>query len=238
MEVHQQWHKGRPLFQDKHGERLSKRVVAAIAEAMAMFASNINLSEWNSDQIQKWAEHVFRVVGAQMFSRAGMELYFIQLVGRWGSRAIELYVQEAPLHNMGKASIAVQALAESQAQNQQAIQDKSRRPVSTAPETTSVSQIADFDKRVRQQVRQTLDSQSWFIHNPKSKSVHKPEAGEVGLPSECWQTSCHRWRYGMSSFIRHFHILPGYNKCATCFNSGPDLEGSEQDSMSDDSADQ
>jgi hypothetical protein len=172
-----------------------------------------------------------------MFSRAGMELYFIQLVGRWGSRAIELYVQEAPLHNMGKASIAVQALADSQAQCPQSSQNESRRPVSTAPGTKSACQIADFDKRVRQQVRQTLDSQSWYIHNPKSKSVHKPEAGEVGLPSECWQTACHRWRYGMSSFIRHFHVLPGYNKCATCFNSGPEPEGSEQDSMSDDSAD-
>ena len=32
-----------------------------------------------------------------MFSRAGFELYVIQLIGRWGSDAIKRYVQDTPL---------------------------------------------------------------------------------------------------------------------------------------------
>ena len=38
------------------------------------------------------------VSGAQMLTRRGFPLDTVQLIGRWGSDAIKVYVQESPLH--------------------------------------------------------------------------------------------------------------------------------------------
>jgi hypothetical protein len=57
-----------------------------------------------------------------MMARGGMDLYFIQLMGRWGSNAIERYVQDAYVLDQQSIAMAVtdkidaksaQALAES-----------------------------------------------------------------------------------------------------------------------------
>ena len=40
-----------------------------------------------------------KVSGAQMLTRLGLRLETVQLIGRWGSDAIKVYVQETPLHH-------------------------------------------------------------------------------------------------------------------------------------------
>ena len=47
--------------------------------------------------IERFGEHVFRVSGAQFLSRRNVQVYLIQLLGRWGSDAVFRYIQEAPL---------------------------------------------------------------------------------------------------------------------------------------------
>ena len=42
-----------------------------------------------------------------MMARGGMDLYFIQLMGRWGSNAIERYVQDAYLLDQSTIAMAV-----------------------------------------------------------------------------------------------------------------------------------
>ena len=48
--------------------------------------------------MERFCEHVCPVSGAQMLTRRGFPLDTVQLIGRWGSDAIKVYVQEAPLH--------------------------------------------------------------------------------------------------------------------------------------------
>ena len=52
----------------------------------------------NGSALQRFCEHVCRVSGAQMLTRRGFPLDTVQLLGRWGSDAIKVYVQEAPLY--------------------------------------------------------------------------------------------------------------------------------------------
>ena len=51
----------------------------------------------NGTALQRFCEHVCRVSGAQMLTRRGFPLDTVQLLGRWGSDAIKVYVQETPL---------------------------------------------------------------------------------------------------------------------------------------------
>ena len=46
--------------------------------------------------MERFCEHVCPVSGAQMLTRRGFPLDTVQLIGRWGSDAIKVYVQEAP----------------------------------------------------------------------------------------------------------------------------------------------
>ena len=49
-------------------------------------------------QQKKYGEHTLRVSGAQFLARAlNVDVYVIQLYGRWASRTVARYVQEAPL---------------------------------------------------------------------------------------------------------------------------------------------
>ncbi|CAE7027728.1 DD3-3 [Symbiodinium sp. CCMP2592] len=52
-----------------------------------------DLHEWPRQVLQRWAQHAFRVAGAQLFARADLDLHVIMLLGRWGSAAIYRYVQ-------------------------------------------------------------------------------------------------------------------------------------------------
>ena len=46
---------------------------------------------------QCFGGHALRATGAQFLARHGVDTYLIQLIGRWGSSAILLYIQQAPL---------------------------------------------------------------------------------------------------------------------------------------------
>ena len=81
---------GQPL---QHHETIEifRSVIAATGTSMTREGPNGILFD-------RFCEHVCRVSGAQMLTRRGFPLDTVQLIGRWGSDAIEVYVQEAPLH--------------------------------------------------------------------------------------------------------------------------------------------
>ena len=215
-----------PLFQDQLGHPLSKQTVARLAEALAQHLQSTNMDEWPTDTVQQWAEHAFRVSGAQMFARAGLDLYLIQLLGRWGSRAIERYVQDAPLANTAWAARAVAGLHDS---NEPRFESNMHEAdaVAVCSQRDSEETIEDIVTRntgwssdeLRRAVTKAMSDQQWFIHNTKSKKVHLPDMGELGRPSDSWRTKCNRWRYGLASHVRHVEILPGFNKCERCFGA-------------------
>ena len=93
-----------PLFPDSKGNFISKETTAAAVRQVA----NV-LGESSCDDTEDIAEHAMRVSGAQLLARSGVELYVIQLYGRWGSSVIERYVQEAPLSR--SATLAARVLA-------------------------------------------------------------------------------------------------------------------------------
>ncbi|CAE7817075.1 unnamed protein product [Symbiodinium sp. KB8] len=63
--------------------------------------------EWMLSQLEDWAEHAFRVAGAQLLARSMVPLPTIQMLGRWGSMAVMRYVQEAVMNQPAITAAAV-----------------------------------------------------------------------------------------------------------------------------------
>ena len=84
-----------PLFPTSSGEMASKTAVTDTIVAAARF---LHLPAMAADGSERISGHSLRATGAQGLSRLGLDLWAIQLLGRWGSDAVKGYVREAHIH--------------------------------------------------------------------------------------------------------------------------------------------
>ena len=207
------------------------RQVSALAQSAAFVLQEQSLFEWGPKAVEKWAQHSFRVAGAQMFARANIPLPTIQVIGRWGSTAIMRYVQNS-VFVPEQAALTVQA-----AWSSSPAPSSSSTPSSQTPSSTSSSEVWAIVRRV---VSEVWQHQAAFIHNPRSKFAHRPSPSEHSLASEHWISACGKWRYGRSNCLRHPSVLPGFQKCAKCFSEDPAAaaapQGEEEQSSSSSSS--
>ena len=68
-------------------------MVATIVDA----ARRLRVPLESPDQSARVSGHSLRVTGAQGLARAGLDVWAIQLLGRWGSAAVLGYIREVPL---------------------------------------------------------------------------------------------------------------------------------------------
>jgi hypothetical protein len=91
------------LFVDDTGQQLTKvQSILSIRSSLSTMRSIHEKGVAPATQTPDEEEsdvggHILRVAGAQFLARCGLDLYVIQLIGRWGSMAVAKYVQEAPL---------------------------------------------------------------------------------------------------------------------------------------------
>ena len=81
-----------PLFPNLKGEVCHKETIAKTLEAAAD-----HLGVPKSSSTGRISGHTMRVTGAQGLAASGLDLWAIQLLGRWGSAAVKGYVQDAHL---------------------------------------------------------------------------------------------------------------------------------------------
>ena len=74
-----------------------EKAVQAIRFAAALAGLDLTYIDARGRTRQAFGGHALRVTGAQFRARHGVDTYLIQLIGRWGSNAILLYIQQAPL---------------------------------------------------------------------------------------------------------------------------------------------
>ena len=91
-----------PLFPSSAASVVSK---AAAAATIVQTAVKLGLEIAEENGAEKFTGHSWRVSGAQHLARAGIDIWRIQLHGRWGSAAVLGYVRLASLH----PSLAVEA---------------------------------------------------------------------------------------------------------------------------------
>ena len=83
-----------PLFPTSTGTVVVKQ---AMSDTIVEAASRLGVPLASPDKSARVSGHSLRVTGAQGLSRAGVEVWAIQLLGRWGSSAVLGYVREVPL---------------------------------------------------------------------------------------------------------------------------------------------
>ncbi len=82
-----------PLFPDSRGLRCNKDAVTA---TVRLGAGLLGVRE-PADGPERISSHSLRVTGAQGLARLGLDIWAIQLIGRWGSSAVLGYIREAQL---------------------------------------------------------------------------------------------------------------------------------------------
>ena len=198
------WHAKAPLFGDGQGPPTKLQIIW-LARVFAWVLCEGDLRDWPRQVLQRWAQHAFRVAGAQLFARAELDLHVIMLIGRWGSSAICRYVQEAALANPTRAA---QAVASRTAVIPAGAQPS--RPAQLAILPAALDQV-------RAVVADCFRGQGVIVHNVRSKLAHKPCATECSTPSGDWLSACGRWKYGKASCQRNPTLLPGFRYCPLCF---------------------
>ena len=81
-----------PLFPTVEGEICAK---TDMTETIVQAAKRLEVPLELPDGSERVSGHSLRATGAQGLARAGLELWAIQLIGRWGSDAVQTYVREA-----------------------------------------------------------------------------------------------------------------------------------------------
>lgn len=209
-----------PLFPNDKGQVMSKEEsIGLIRKTLA--AADIPLTRLGQSgkQEHRYHGHCLRVSGAQFMARHQIPLHTILLLGRWASRAVERYVQEAAL------TVHAQPLAHpapcTPAPIPVASETPAKRKRTTSPPVALQqvqSQITDLAEKVSK-----INIPPPYIQGRK---VHLADPREMMAPPAEWATRC-GWRYGLVRFLRVQEKDPA---CQKCF---PPQEGTAQSDSSE-----
>ncbi|OLP99308.1 hypothetical protein AK812_SmicGene18150 [Symbiodinium microadriaticum] len=133
-------------------------MVARLAQVVGYCLHNDASEEWMLSQLEDWAEHAFRVAGAQLLARSLVPLPTIQMLGRWGSMAVMRYVQEAV---MNQPTVTAAAVASH---------------LSGAPPVRATDTLRD---QVRRFVAECIEGHGVYVHNDLGE--------EAGLDAKVFQ---------------------------------------------------
>ena len=82
-----------PLFPTEDGKVCTKEALAATMVAAAVF---LDVPTESADGTEYISGHTLRVTGAQGLARLGLDIWAIQLFGRWGVDSVKGYVRLVP----------------------------------------------------------------------------------------------------------------------------------------------
>ena len=205
-----------PLFPDARGRAVEKEAMSDSIRAAAVFLG-VPLS--SPDLAEQVTGHSLRATGAQGLARAGVDEWAIQLLGRWGSKAIRSYTRQAALDR--SATWARQAVANPRGDQLEALQlDESKmraliaRLVQEALPTFSpglrASQAAAIKQDVLRELRahrsegtpsaassSTAPPAARYVRNTATGVTHWASGALEGSLSS-WTTTC-GWRFAKSN---------------------------------------
>lgn len=240
------------LFPNAGGHVCSKQsVVDTIRQAIDVTGGS------SKDGAGNWrvSGHTFRISGARMLCRWGLDPITIQLIGRWGSAAVLTYLSEAPLegfhHRLEPSRTISQALPITELDQIHFESDLSCRvDVSSlirehnliVEETAGMKdQIAKIERLLEdaehkfEGIADTIEdgqkrAEIWDVHNIISDVHHRSIADFSMSPSE-WKTLC-GWQYAGKPHAHTSKEITGpYRRvCPRCYPSANDEDTSESSS--------
>jgi len=159
---------------------------------------------------QRFCGHVMRVAGAQAFARADIPLNIIQLIGRWGSKAVERYVQDAPLAVSHRLALRVTSQL-SQGQQPLELTDGADDSDDSLPELLQGQQGDVHAPEPQPQQTTVLPDGLHIVVNTASGTAHWTADGPDAEPALS-RTLCNWWFGSKPHF--HDHSFHRYKPCA------------------------
>ena len=81
-----------PLFPDREGRPVSKMAFSA---TILHAAAHLGVPAVSQDGTRRITGHSLRPTGAQGLTRLGLDVWAVQLLGRWGSATVQAYIRDA-----------------------------------------------------------------------------------------------------------------------------------------------
>ena len=228
----------RPLFPSPSAEFLSKdQMITVIRTTLSSAQIQVTTTDQSGREQQLFAQHCLRVAGAQFLARKGVDLYVIQVLGRWGSRAVERYVQDAPITRL--RSLAQQVLPPCQV-----IHSVNQSCLQAETEKNQLQELLERVIRLEKSISNpkpplTSPTANMWVFNPRSKFAHRNMRETMNLQSEYWQTLC-GWRYSTSNFTHCMQLPANSSICSDCNKklarvapAGDEPESEEAESVSE-----
>ena len=217
-----------PACPDVYGKPVEKsRMVATIVRA----AELLGCATSTADGAARITGHTLRVTGAQGLTRRGLDLYTVQILGRWGSLAIQGYVRDAHLLEASKRAASTGA--------QTVDLDTLIKAVITAMLSTgastreAVAQVAGcklqgneaaLEDAVELALTTQLSSEWGLVRNDRSDVLHSvalcAESGPAPRSTACG------WKFRSGGPITEFPPgkVPGGTLCERCCRTAPGLK--------------
>ena len=214
------------LFPTQEGDKATKRGWCRTFTAIAL-KQGLE-TEWNNGA-PKYTGHTARASGAVHLALAKVDLWRIQLFGRWTSSAFLRYVRSAPLASLHELALETVKVPQSLPSSAPAMvperADSSILPVSEEmlEEAAPAPEASDVAKE--------------FVTNNSSRGkVHRVLAHSEDLHPRHWRSKC-GWYFGrgMTSYDLH-DFQPHGQVCKICFAT-PTPRGEDDDSSSSTSSD-
>ena len=181
--------------------------------------------------------HTLRVAGSQQLAKRNMNLYLIQLMGRWGSDSIKRYVAEAPLDSitkvytgeLGDVNDLRDALFHAGSSTASASSSTTPKALADGAQTLIFNRMDDLEDQLQifremvaddvvnlqKAISYTGLHDGAFVRRSRRRRVHVVRVGLPGPPSK-WKTVC-GWRFGGSVFTTTQAPTTTEKRCKRCF---------------------
>ena len=226
------------LFFTTGGKQTSKQGWASTFEAIA---SLLGLSLTGPTGLRLFTGHSARASGAVHMARTQIELWRIQLFGRWGSEIFKQYVRDAPLeqlHSLAQEVSLKSSLASARAELAAILEaSKEAKVASTGLANQPVAAYLDCEaaEQIEPAVPIPDTNDPVFVRNRSLRGkIHLGARHGNTLPHYLWRTKC-CWYFARGQ--ADYALLteePAGPKCSKCFKpSAPDnSDGSSSSSQS------
>ena len=191
------------------------------ADTFEQLAMHLGLPVTHSNGARMFTGHSARVTGARFMAEHNIELWRIQLFGRWGSDVFIHYIQDAPLKQLDKlalestASMSVQRAQEQLQLLQQRIASCKSQFMRPEPDmlhdcAAGIPQIPEHDNRPGVIIQNTA----------RDGKFHATLIYKLDLPPKQWRARC-GWPFGknQADFKVHESVdgMPLHDRCSKCF---------------------
>ena len=207
-----------PLFPCLGGEVATK---AKVTDTILAAAGHLRVPVSVADGSERISGHSLRATGAQGLSALGLDLWAIQLLGRWGSDAVKGYVREAHIQKAADWASSASRRRELEALvadvvAQHAVRGSVGPPqasdVAAALETVNLEtpQAKDMLDMVAEEATLKIEDQARaneeqentkYVRNEASNVLHRVARGPPLYLISDWASTC-GWKFGRSPMSR------------------------------------